>query len=761
MSIIRKYNLGNSVSVLVIVAALGTSCPVYAQDSEGFSGVDGASGPIIVTARNREESLQVVPASISALSTEDLERRSIQGIEGIELSAPAFTFDTLGSTQVRAAIRGIGTDEPGPGGEPSAAVFLDGIYLQMPGMATVDIFDIGRVEILRGPQGTLLGKNVVGGGINIIPNHPVDYFEGMGRVTIGNYGQLDFEGMVNLPLSDNWAQRLAFSRRHNNGFAENVTTGNRLEDINRFSFRYSIAGDLSPAISADLTIDYTDDDGNGRNNQIIGSTAGAGRAPVWDLLAADIDDIRLESDESDDFARRETYGARLQFDADLGFATLTSLSSFRHLRDDTIDGDDGHTFEQLRVAADQLDNRSADYGFGTGNNLDVWSTELRLGGTAGVVDWMIGGFLSETTYDSTAAFPITTFDCRASNPNYTVGLVDGVDGCNTVSYNDRWNLDGSTTNFAMFGDLTLHITENLAVSGGLRYSHDSKDFHATNARSLTDGFSALAVGSEIFDTSDSQSWDQLTWRASLEYSPTDDLFFYALAASGYKAGAYQTFARAASEVRSPLNQETATNYEVGVKADFFDNHLRVNLSAFMMDYQGLQSVSFSVNSSSAGQAASARIEGVEVETQLALTDDLIAGFTYAYLSTDVDGLILGGAVQPDNLRLQRAPRHDLSASLRYEQDIGEYGSIEYGGIYSYRSRIFDDPDNNLGEIRPPREIVNLYVNWENDSRDLAARLFVNNLFNEVYYNRISDTFGATAVTLGAPRQFGVSVTKRF
>lgn len=741
------------------IAQDGTS-----SDQESAQGelAAGPMGEILVTARKRSESLQKVPISIEAFTSEELEARGIDGIDGIELNTPGFTYDTLGSTQIRPAIRGIGSDEPGPGGDFSTAIFLDGIYLATPSMATLDIFDVARVEVLKGPQGTLFGKNVIGGAIDVIPNRPADVFEAQASLTAGNYGTLDLEGMVNIPTGGDWAQRLAFVRRSHDGFAKNLVTGNRLEDLNRFAFRYSIAGQVGDALEVYLAGDYIKDDNSGRNNQIIGATPGAGnpRAPTWLLLASQNRNLREETNQNDDFAKREMYGLRMELVYDLGFASLTSVSSYRDITDDQFDADDGRTLEELRIAADTVDNRSADYGFGTGNDVQTYSTELRLSGDTGPLDWIVGAYYGRADYDSTAQFPVTTFDCRRSNARFTLGLVSGVNGCSSVSANDRWDLTNHTDSYGLFADTTLKLTDSLSLSGGVRYSYDKKRFTNTNARSLTDGFTALNVATGIFAVKATQDWDAVTYRASLEYDLTPDIFTYASVSTGYKAGGFGTFTTSAALAAFPLNKETATNYELGIKTTLFDRHLRTSLALFRQDYTGLQTVVFSAErGAESTNAAAARIEGLEFEGTVTFGNISIDG-SYTYLKTDVDGVSVGGTVF-NNVRLQRAPKHAFSIGPRYTQDIGDRGAIEYGVNYSYRSKIFDDPDNNLGEVRPPRKLVDAYISWSDASDSWNVRLWSKNLFDEIYYNRISDSFGAIAVTLGPPRQFGVTVTRRF
>jgi len=221
---------------------------------------DNVFDEIIVTAQKKSESVQTVPIAITTFSSEEMKAKGIFTIGGIELNTPGFTFDELGTGKVRTAIRGIGSDNTSPGQEFSTVIFLDGVAQSTNGLAAVNMFDIQRVEVLKGPQGTLWGKGAIGGGINIITARPTDDNSGRVSLTAGNYGLFDLEGVINNVIGDNFRQRLAGSVNLLDGYATNAITGDNLENLNRMGLRYSAELDVSDRTTFGVIADYTRDD---------------------------------------------------------------------------------------------------------------------------------------------------------------------------------------------------------------------------------------------------------------------------------------------------------------------------------------------------------------------------------------------------------------------------------------------------------------------------------------------------------------------
>ncbi|MCF6214922.1 MAG: TonB-dependent receptor [Emcibacter sp.] len=706
---------------------------------------------IIVTAQKKSESVQTVPIAISTFSSEEMKAKGIFTIGGLEINTPGFTFDELGTGKVRTAIRGIGSDNTSPGQEFSTVIFLDGVAQSTNGLAAVNLFDIERVEVLKGPQGTLWGKGAIGGGINIITARPTDENSGRVSLTAGNHGLFDVEGIINNVIGDNFRQRLAGSANLLDGYATNAITGDNLENLNRVGLRYSAELDVSERTSFGVIADYTRDDNNGRNYQILGGTPGGSREATWNQLVENrTNDPRVSLDDDVGFAKRKLYGVRTELNVDLDWMTFTNVTSYRNIEDSFFDNNDGATPEEIAAAADAVDNRGAEFGLGTSENSDQFSTEFRFSGAQDNLEWTTGAYYGQDNGNQLARFQIQQIDCRdrGSNPSFTVGVPMGStagDGCTTGNFSeDRWNISNTTNTYAAFGELTYNVTDALSVTGGLRYSSYKKDYSSDNLQSIG---STIVSGAAGQSANVEASWNKVTYRLIADYQVTDDIFAYLSYATGFAPGDFGAFT---SQIGTVLTPQEAKSLEFGLKGSF--NKFQFNTAVFYNDFSGTPVVQVTgVGGGTAGNTQQVKVKGFEIDMRYAATDALRFDVKYSYLNTDADGTPFG-----DDLELQRAPKHDITIGATYYVT----DDIEIGGGYSYRSEVFDDPDNNLGEVRPSRQLVDAHVKW--DAADgLVVRVWGRNLTDENYVVRISDSFQSRVVNYGAPRSFGITVSKDF
>jgi iron complex outermembrane receptor protein len=702
-----------------------------------------------VTAQKKSEPIQTVPLAITTFSAQELKIKGIYTIEGLESNTPGFTLDELSTGKVRTAIRGIGSDNSSPGQEFSTVMFLNGIGQSTNGLAAINMFDIERVEVLKGPQGTLWGKGAIGGGINIITARPKDYTGGSLSLTVGNYGRFDVEGVLNLAESDHFRQRLALAGNVLDGYAENVNTGQKLEDMQRIGARYSFDMDFSDKTKFGMIFDYTKDDNNGRNYQVLGGTPAGSREDTWNQLAANrSNSVRDSLDDDVGFARRELFGVRAELSVDFDWATFVNVTSYRDITDSFFDNNDGSSPKETAAAADVVDNRGAEFGLGTSENSDQFSTEFRLMGTDDQLEWTVGTYFGQDNGEQLARFQVQQIDCRASNSNFTDGVPVGSnpgDGCTTGSFSeDRWNIKNTTDITAAFGEITYNISDAMSLTAGGRYSEYKKDYHSDNLQSIG---STVVSGAAGQSADVKQSWDKLTYRLIADYKISEELFAYASYATGFAPGDFAAFT---STIGTELTPQDAKSTEFGLKGAF--DEWQFNTAIFFNDFSGTPVVQLSgAVGGIAGNSQEVTVNGFETDLRFAVTEDLFFDVKYAYLDTEADGTPFG-----DNLELQRAPENDLSVGVVYFVN----DSIEVGGGYSYRSEVFDDPDNNLGEVRPSRKLLDLYAKWKSEA-GYTVQMWGRNLTDENYVVRISDSFQSRVVNYGAPLTFGVSVSKEF
>ena len=718
---LKKRSL-TTLAVASAVAGMCNSTIILAQDSNETT-VDVVFEELVVTARRRDESIQDIPITVNVLSEKALREQGIDDIELVEESTPGLTLDVLGGTRARPTIRGIGSDETGPGGDPSTGVFLDEVYLGRSGQQAVDAFDIQRVEVLKGPQGTLFGRNVVGGAISFITNKPTDETEGRIAVTVGEFGLFETDGYFNLPASDELKFRIAYSTKDSSGFGENQFTGSDLTDVERRSIRAHALYEPSDRLSFLLTANYTTDDANGT----VGNTHRLNGQDGID------DDPFTNRAEVDGFSERDLFGLTLKSEFELGESlTFTNVTSYQTIEEGFLDDIDGFN----RIENPELVN--VDLGFT--DDANSFSTESRLSGVTDNFNWTTGFYYSEDDVDGE--------------------VILRIDGTGAENLGEAFDTDlfftatGETESVAVFAEGTYALNDRLNLTAGARYTQDTKDFTGT----------FFAAGGAVQVRTESIAdveFDDTTWRLALDYSLSDSVLLYANVSTGFKSGAFPLIATVENQFITPLLPETATNYEVGLKADYLGGRLRTNISLFAQDFEDLQIISVSsAGDNDSINAPEASINGFEIDLSAVLGPNLSINAKYTYLDATYGDFLFGDTLQVDN-QVIRTPENDFSFSARYETTLGN-GSLYILPSVSARSEVFDDPDNNLEELRPSRTIVNLNVGWVADSGIWEFKGFIRNLTDENYFNRVANIPGtAGQSTSGLPRHTGVQVVYNF
>ena len=615
----------------LFLGSTALSSAAYAQAEEvgqNEEAEDDAFNGITVTANRREQSLQDVAISVVALGEEELAKKQIVDLASIELNAPSFNFEQ-NALKARPAIRGFGGDPLAPGQEFLSGIFLDGIYQSTAAFASIDAVDVGRVEVLRGPQGTLYGKNVVGGAVNIIPNKPVDGFEASVKATIGNFGRRDFEGVLNLSTGPINHRLVAFTR-DSSGSSVNPNTDTRLADINRTGVRYSLAADITDNLTWDFTFDATTDDQAGRNVIIRGDTRTPGNPPdeasIFDFLAAQTgqnvessDDFTVFNDDNG-FARRDVFGFRSELNWSNDTFGIVYLAAYREIEDAFFD--EGRQFSNQQVAdaivflqnpddavRGPFDQLQPNGSFATNSSIagqppgflnlgddaeaNQWSHEVRIsnaGISDDVVTWTVGGFASRESGVNAFLLGIDNFSTPlAVDPGFDLSTCTEVITANdgTPVCFSRLNLirsaDNVTNDLAFFGDVTWRVTDTLNLTGGLRWTTNEKDFTQTNF--VNGGFAG--TGDADIRNSD------VTWRLVADFKVTPDILLYASAATGFApAGIPSVPVGAVGQLGTPDANVTSQSFEFGWKANLFEDYTRLNVNFFRSDFEGLSATQF-------------------------------------------------------------------------------------------------------------------------------------------------------------------------
>lgn len=668
----------------IALSSVGLGAPVWAQDAMAEEA--GSADEIIVTARRREESLQDVPIAVSAFSGESLEMRGALDLTEIGNITPNTTLETSrgSNSTLSAFIRGIGQQDPVSGFEPGVGIYLDDVYLNRPQAAVLDIYDVERIEVLRGPQGTLYGRNTIGGAVKYVTKSLPQDFSLQARATLGTYQQADGVVTVSAPIGDIVRVGGSLARLSRGGFGDNLTTG--LENYNKdvWAARGTLEmGGYGAPVSVRISGDYSRDksDPRGGHRLIPGLLSGA---PVLDNV---YDTRGGLVDPKQDI---EAYGLAMNIAVDLSdVLTLRSISAWR--KDDTF----------TPIDFDALPAVDVDVPGGYFN--EQISQEVQLLVDAGPLNGMIGAYYLDASAD-------TLFDVR---------LFTTLNGLTAFT-----NAAVDTETYAVFGDFSYDFSDQLSLSVGGRYTWDERSANILRQNYLGGGSpffggAGVAFGAPSTNFKGKRSFKKFTPRVSLSFKPTPDHNIYASFSQGFKGGGFDPRGVGANapdlngngirgendEVAAFLSfrPESVDSYEVGYKGNLFDGGLTFAVAGFYADYSDVQipgSVacivggipSFCGVTSNAGKAT---FKGVELEFNARLGESMATDGdrlnlmgAVGYIDAQYDEYITNVASVPTDVAqfrdVQNTPSWTASATLAYMTPLGA-GRLNLGTTLSYRS----------------------------------------------------------------------------
>ncbi len=667
----------------IAMSGLAVTAPAMAQE-EAASADNGDE--IIVTARRREENLLDVPIAVSAFSGEALELRGALDLTDIGNITPNTTLETSRGTNstLSAFIRGIGQQDPVSGFEPGVGIYLDDVYLNRPQAAVLDIYDVERIEVLRGPQGTLYGRNTIGGAVKYVTKRLPQEFALSARATVGTYKQADGVLTVSAPIGEIVRVGGSVARLSRGGFGDNLTTG--LENYNKdvWAARGTLEmGGYGAPVSVRISGDYSRDksDPRGGHRIIPGLLSGA---PVLDNV---YDTRGGLVDPKQDI---EAYGLAMNISVDLSDSlTLRSISAWR--KDDTL----------TPIDFDALPAADVDVPGGYFN--EQVSQEVQLIVDAGPFSGMVGAYYLDATADT--LFDVRLFTTLNGLTAFTKAAVD-------------------TETYAIFGDFTYDFSDQLSLSVGGRYTWDKRTANILRQNYLGGGspfFGGAGVpfGAASTNFTGQRDFKKFTPRVSLSFKPTPDHNIYASFSQGFKGGGFDPRGVGANapdlngngirgenaEVAAFLSfrPESVDSYEVGYKGNLFDGGLTFALAGFYADYKDVQipgSVacivgglpSFCGVTSNAGKAT---FKGVELEFNGRLGESIASDGdrlnllgAVGYIDAKFDEYISNIASVPTDVAafrdVQNTPSWTASATLAYMTPVGA-GRLNLGTTVSYRS----------------------------------------------------------------------------
>lgn len=793
---------GSALALPLLVPFASGLAPAPAQAQSAGVSPAQVLEEITVTARRREETLQDTPISVSAFSSQDLKLRNVQDIGQIDEFTPNLTFDTTapisGSTIASSVfIRGVGQTDFVFTTDPGVGIYLDGIYIARSVGGVLDLLDIERVEVLRGPQGTLFGRNTIGGAINVTTKKPNDEFSGEVEAIYGQFDRTDILATVNVPLTDNLYSRFSGSFRRQDGYAEQILTGEDLGDNDEWTFRGAVRWEPTETITVDISGDVTrGDEQSPASSTVSGSRTASIGAPNTlfagllynNLIGAQenggvpgtisVPPLPADTpvyDESfltdSEFTTQGTGPNGSEFDIfgisgtiewDAGPVTVKSITGYREL--DTTFGRDPDGSPLTLVHTENVLEH------------EQFSEEFQLLGSNfdDRLNWLFGVYyLTEEGTDlTTVPFAQETFDilgqiggaCTLFPGTPTETALPFCPNIFRVdSTGEGTKIDNRS--IAVFGEATFDVTERLAITAGIRYTSDRKRVDATGL--LIGGAPALA------DPVAEETFEDVNPRVIVDYQITDTVFGYASFSQGFKSGGFNQRYGAPLPAPTSFEPEEVTSYEVGLKGDFLGDRLRANLSYFHSEYTDIQVVVFDNGIPRTINAAEAAIDGVELESTLLFARNWLAQFSYGYLDaryTELDDAIIGSFGTPivnpltTDFKFVNSPEHSLSAALQYERDVLTYGTFLARLDYSYRSEYANDAINTPELIQDGVSLINARVAFTGADDEWTLALFGTNLTDETYITSgVADEpgFGLVERNPAFPRQWGVSLSYRF
>jgi iron complex outermembrane receptor protein len=612
-----------------------------------------------------------------------------------------------------------------------------------------EIFDVERIEILRGPQGTLYGKNAIGGAINVVSTKPGNDFYAKIKATIGNYGRKDFAGVLSGPLTNNISAKVSFSSRVRDGWVQNIVTGHKLKDENVQSVRGQLLwfnDKTEVMLSGDsMRLDQSD---------IARIPVFGGVEPLHLALGGT---YKKSTNPQDGFAMKSANGVSMKVTHDFEESILTSISAYRT---------SSSQWEMDSAGVPQVNvvDQIADF-------TDQYSQEFRLTGDfTDSVDYVMGLFYLNEKTDRAEYFRLV-LDVDDRNP-----LTGAADRADLVGAYRQIN---TTNSFAAFTHLNWQISEKLKMGLGLRYTYEQKDILSWSSTKNGGFVIATKFGGNLENATGgapgNATWSDLSPKIALNYQATDDLMIYANASKGFKSGGFGAAPASAVEAGTPLAPEIAWNYEIGSKSDLFDGHLRLNLAAFYTNYKNLQFQRFGPLLDDAPgafgvfltrNAGNANVYGLEAEFTWVPTEDLYISGNYSYMHTSADFNFDGfykTAPTPSDIRtlpLTRAPKHKFSINLDYSHDGPLNGEIAYHIDWRYTSDQRGDVVSKA-TIQPAFDLSDANISWTSEDEKWAVSVWGKNIFDKKYISHIYIIGPGNVAVFGDPAMYGVSVTMKF
>ena len=737
-------NIHKPTNGLLVVLAMSSfhASSVFAAEEVTSIALD----EIIITAQKRSENLQDVPSSISAFSEDVIEDAGWADIDRLQDAMPSVIIGGEDGTKPYIYIRGIGTSKFDIGSDGSIGIFVDEVFSARASNNLNGIMDLERIEVLKGPQGTLYGRNTIGGAISMYTKKPGNEFEGKLKVGVGSSGQYLIAGSVSGALIENKLRaRLSLAGSDQDGVFVDTISGNTNNNKNN-SARLTLLATPSENLEITLVAEKNIIKSDAVLAEPLAGIVGYAH-PALDFSGVVTDNTR------DRYSNAYSFPGFSDIDSDqislkvkwfgdsLDFTSITSRSSEDYSEARDFDGSAPDSFSAF------VDQSSTQY-----------SQEFRLNSTNGGVatlddklQWVLGVFYYNDDASRLDEFNFGPASILAAPPPFGV----------THNNNDTLvNID--TTSYAVYGQATYALTQDLGLTVGLRHTDDKKKF-TYQGSSNTPMFPVIFADFQVEDTLDFSSTDP---RISLDYKISDDAMVYASYATGFKSGGVQYAVSSPATAANSFDEEKLSMIELGIKSRMLEGRMQFNAALYRYKYtdQQVQSI---VDVGGAPEALTqnageSTMTGVEFDVVALLTENFKANFNYTYQDAEFDKFAsLTGSLAGN--RMPRTPDHALSFGLDYSMDLGAAGMLNLQGNYAWKDSYFFNFENTTST--DSYGVLNLSAWWDLGDDRTRLRVYCNNCGNQEYLNQVLDfpitLGGGGRETWALQRRYGAEVSYKF
>lgn len=744
--------IGAALAGLVLSSGGAVAEEVVAQEKAQSAAIE----EIVVTAQRRAQSLQDVPIAITVFGADDIADSDLTGFDNIQFQVPGLTYAAT-ALNAQLTMRGVGLEITGLSGEPGLALNIDGVYQPRSFIGSAAYADLERIEVLHGPQGTLYGRNAIGGAINLWTKTPSDEFGGEFSLLAGNWNRVRARGAVNVPVSEDFAVRASFVSNQRDGSRRNLTTGKDADDRDNRSARIAARWDATDDLEVIFRVDWSRDDDGGPTGFFVrhpqAAELGIG-SPVVDGGGQTTDDPqRFRNDVTAKYDRElvqlsNTVTWRLHDLPLFGEVELKSITAYLDSEWTAIADGDGTDLNFLNTDIEEMS--------------ETWSQEVTLGSAGdGRLNWVVGGYYFSD--DGAALYRL---------PAPGLGLV-----------NIGFQFDQETVVAAGFGQGTYDITDRLRFTAGIRYSYEKKEFDQNAFVTIVPGLvlyrcapsSATGVADLVpqftpASTKSDDTWHNWTPKLALDYDLAENVLIYGSATRGYKAGGIN-----AGGCLDDYDQESLDSYEVGIKSEWLDGRLRLNMVAYLYDYEDFQANRATIAGQDVENASDAEVRGFELEmTALPLEGlEFRLGLSVSdaefedYFSADPYTLELKD-LKGNNL--PRSPTNSFFVLTQYTTPLSDLGTLTFRHEYSYSDNYYMTAFNETFSEQESFSMNNARVIFrteggrlENSVGDLEIHLFVKNWGDEDILALASDVglLGGSTQTHQDPRSYGLEMRYNF